>query len=114
MNDGKRMIGRNKNSQRECVGEGNVRRARKIHARHAANKEKQRDTLQLWCDLIQFGEKEFLAFDFATVFETNQVRFARRAGHAGDLIDEIPGGFFTAPSLASHLPRRKRPAVADS
>jgi hypothetical protein len=51
------------------------------------------DALQLRFDLVQFGEEEFLAFDFPAVFETDEIGFARRAGHAGDLIDKISGSF---------------------
>jgi hypothetical protein len=43
---------------------------------------RRRAALQLRFDLLQFGEEEFLAFDFTTIFETNQVGFARRAAGA--------------------------------
>ena len=60
----------------------------------SSNGKKRCAALQLRFDLLQFGEEEFLASDFTTIFETNQIGFSRRAGDAGDFIDEVAGGFY--------------------
>ena len=44
---------------------------------------------ELGFDFLQFGEQEFTALDFFTVFEADEIGLAGGSRHAGDFIDEI-------------------------